>query len=127
VCKYAVVKLLLDFALEAVPPKVKLFKLMQEFGTDIKEPLQAFRIVLYLLVVLLNAHINAELLLLHLFELVVDDADVIVQVIHYVFYHRFLCGLILLDLLHFPDLVQMHFLMDIYKLLVQVHTEVWVV
>ena len=93
-CKYAVIKLLLDFALEAVPALVKLFELMKELGADIKEPLQSFRVVLYLLVVLLNAHINAELLLFHLFELVVNEADVVIEVIHYILYHSFLYVLV---------------------------------
>lgn len=85
-----VVQLLLDLALKAVPALIKLFEHLQEISADVEQFLEAFWIVLYLFVILLDAHVNAELLLLHLFELIVDLADELVYVRDYVQDHALL-------------------------------------
>ena len=69
---------------------------------------------------MLYAHVDTELLLLHLLELKIDLTDMCVEVIHDILHHGFLNALVLL-LLYLPDLVQVPLLVDVHQLLADVH------
>ena len=69
---------------------------------------------------MLYAHVDTELLLLHLLKLIIDLTDMCVEVIHDILHHGFLNALVLL-LLYLPDLVQVPLLVDVHQLLADVH------
>lgn len=81
---------LLDLTLETVPNGKEVIKLTEEVGANLKQPLQRLRIQLNLLVVLLDREVHEHLLLPHLVEVVVNNADLPIEVREQILSHLLL-------------------------------------
>lgn len=109
---------LLDLALKSIPDGVEVVELGQEVSADFKQTLQRLGISLYLLVVFLNREVYKNLLLSHLLQVVVYDADMRVQVCQEINRHLLLHVEVRLfiqirNLLNLPHLVQVLLLLDV--------------